>query len=179
MGQSSLIPENVDWIVVGRIGRPFGVKGWVHVHSFTEIPDRLFTYPNWQLKRSKGLAVSIKCETYKPHGSGYIAKFVGWDDRDYAASWTNADIVVSRDILPDLPEGEYYWQDLIGLTVYNLTGHCLGVIEEFWETKANDIMVIKEPKTGKETLIPYVPEAYGIQVDFDMKTLIVDWPEDF
>jgi 16S rRNA processing protein RimM len=179
MGQSSLIPENIDWVVVGRIGRPFGVRGWVHVHSFTEIPNRLFTYPNWQLKRPKGLAVPIKCETHKPHGSAYIAKFVGCDDRDLAATWTNAEIVVQRDVLPSLPEGEYYWKDLIGLTVYNRAGHYFGIIEEFWETKANDILVIKEASSGKETLIPYVPEAYNIQVDFDKKTLTVDWPEDF
>jgi 16S rRNA processing protein RimM len=179
MGQSSLVSKNIDWVVVGRIGRPFGVKGWTHVHSFTEIPDRLFAYPNWQLKRSRGPILPIKCEEYKPHGSGYVAKFTDCDDRDLAATWTNAEIVVQRDVLPSLPEGEYYWQDIIGLTVYNLSGHCFGVVEEFWEVKANDILVIKEPSTGKETLIPYVPEAYDIQIDFDKKAVTVNWPEDF
>lgn len=179
MGQSSLSPEKNDNVVVGRVGRPFGVKGWVHVHSFTEIPNKLFDYPHWQLKHLKGSPVPIKCETYKVHGSAYIAKFVDCNDRDLAATWTNAEIVVPREILPDLPEGEYYWQDLMGLSVYNTTGHYLGIIEDFWETKANDIMVIKQPETDKETLIPYVPEAYGIQVDLDKRTLTVDWPEDF
>ncbi len=116
---------------------------------------------------------------HKPHGSGYIAKFLDWDDRDLASSWTNADIVVPREVLPDLPAGEYYWQDLIGLRVYNLAGYCLGVVEGFWETKANDILVIQAQETGKETLIPYVPEAYDIQVNFEEKTLTVNWPEDF
>jgi 16S rRNA processing protein RimM len=178
MGQGSLISTDSAWLVVGRIGRPFGVKGWVHIHSFTEIPDKLFSYPNWQLKRSKGIPLAVTCEQYKAHGANYIAQFVGWDDRDLAAAWTNADIMVQRELLPSLPEGEFYWQDLIGLTVYNKAGHYFGVVDGLWETKANDILVIKT-ETGKEVLIPFVPEAYDIQINMDEKTLIVDWPEDF
>ncbi|MEY3182746.1 MAG: rRNA processing protein RimM [Pseudomonadota bacterium] len=179
MGQSSLILEKNDGVVVGRIGRPFGVRGWVHVHSFTEVPERLFSYRDWHLKKGKSDPVPTKCDAYKIHGVAYVAKLIDCDDRDIAATWTNAEILVPREVLPELPEGEYYWQDLIGLTVYNLSGYCFGVIEEFWETKANDILVIKQQETGKETLIPYVPEAYDIQVDIDKQTVTVDWPEDF
>jgi 16S rRNA processing protein RimM len=183
MGQkqkSSLIPEHDKvWVVVGRVGRPFGVRGWVHIQSFTEIPERLFEYPDWQLQRLGSALFSVKCESHKPHGQGQIAKFAGWETRDLAAAWTNADIVVHRDVLPELPEGEYYWQDLIGLAVYNLSNHYLGIVDGFFESKANDILIVKDREKNKETLIPYVPEAYGIQIDFDKKILLVDWPEDF
>ena len=176
MGQSS--------VIIGRIGRPFGVKGWMHVHSFTEDPHKLFEYPHWQLQRgakvqAEATPLPVEREAYKPHGGeGYVLKLKGWDDRDKAAAWTNADIVIDRDLLPDLPTGDYYWQDLIGLTVYNQEGHCLGVVDGFLETKANDVMVVKQA-TGKEMLIPYVPDAYNIAVDFEKNTLTVDWPEDF
>jgi len=181
-----------ETLVLGRVGTAFGVKGWVHIYSFTEEPDDLLSYP-WYLRRpgkAQDAPMPIRVTSAKPHGDHYVAKFEGCDDRDVALSWTNADIVVEKSELTPLASGEYYLSDLIGLLVTNQQGQVLGRVVDFLETGANDVIIVQaeetpggekpeKPEKPKEYLIPYVPEVYILEVDLDNRTLQVDWEEDF
>ena len=44
----------VEWVELGRLGAPYGVKGWLHVESYTEPPERLLDYPVWALRLASG-----------------------------------------------------------------------------------------------------------------------------
>jgi len=77
--------------------------------------------------------------------------------------------------LPKLEQDNYYWADLIGLEVYNLEDKHLGQIIELFETGANDVMVIRNEKSQKEILIPYVPLHVIKKIDGEKKTMIVEW----
>ena len=87
-----------------------------------------------------------------------------------------ADIAIYREQLPSLPEDEYYWSDLIGLTVINQENIILGQIEYLLETGANDVMVV----TGKgERLIPLVFKEIVLEVNLAQRWLRVAWDVDF
>jgi 16S rRNA processing protein RimM len=64
---------------------------------------------------------------------------------------------VKRGELPPPPEGDFYWFDLEGLTVYTETGECLGRIEEFFPTGSNAVLVVRQGT--QETLLPFIRDV--------------------
>ena len=166
-----------SFIVVGKIGAPYGVRGWVKVFSFTEDIDGLMDYDPWYTRGPKDTDWRIAPVTEaKTHGKGLVAKFKGCDDRDAAALLTNQEIAITRDQLPPAEEGEYYWADLEGLEVFTTEGVSLGKVDHLLETGANDVLVVKGER---ERLIPYVMGPIVKSVDLDAGTLTVDWDADF
>jgi 16S rRNA processing protein RimM len=85
-------------------------------------------------------------------------------------------IAVPRSSLPAQDEGEYYWADLIGLTVINEAGETLGVVAELLETGANDVLIVRG--NGPDILIPFLNSVIG-QVDMAAKTIQVNWSADY
>jgi 16S rRNA processing protein RimM len=165
-------------VIVGSIGAPHGVRGWVRINSFTDPSDNLFTYEllldhgqdNWQ---------PIKIDQVQPHGNGFIAKIEAVNDRDQAALLTNAKLAVQRTALPELESNEYYWADLMGLVVYNQEQILLGKVVDCFATGANDVLVVREEQSGKEHLIPSVPEMYILKVDLATGQMQVRWDPEF
>jgi 16S rRNA processing protein RimM len=98
-----------------------------------------------------------------------------FDEKEKPA--TNEEIWIERSQLPDLKKDEYYWTDLIGLSVYNLENHYLGDITELFNTGANDVVIVKEKDTKKEVLIPYILHRYIIDINLAEKIMRVDWNE--
>lgn len=159
---------------MGRINAPFGVKGWVKIKPFTETLDALLDYPDWQIgKGNQWRDVSV--EDAAVQGDFIVAKLPGCDDRDAAFALRGQEIAVDREELPDTETGEYYWEDLIGLTVVNREGVELGKVSKLLETGANDVLVVKGEK---EILIPFV-EVYVLTVDLAQGRIEVDWGLDY
>ena len=162
-------------IALGAINGVYGVKGWVKVFSFTDPIENILNYKTWNIKKNDQWT-TCKLEAGKIHGKGIIAKLEGFDDRTIVEKLLKSEVLVSKDELPDLPQGEYYWRDLEGLEVVNLDESSLGHIDHMMETGANDVMVVKG---SEKRLIPFVQGLYVKKVDLEHKLLIVDWPEDF
>lgn len=159
---------------MGRINAPFGIKGWIKIKPFTETLDALLDYPEWQIgKGNQWRKVDVEDATL--HGDFVVAKFSGCNDRDAAFALRGQEIAVDREELPDTEEGEYYWEDLIGLTVVNREGVELGKVSSLMETGAHDVLVVKGEK---EILIPFV-EVYVLNVDLAQGRIEVDWGLDY
>lgn len=159
-------------VIVGSIGAPHGVRGWVRINSFTEPKDNLFTFPllldtghaGWQ---------PVEIEKVQPHGNAFVAKLAKIDDRDQAALITNAKLAVRREDMPEPESEQYYWADIIGLTVYNQDNVELGTVVDFFATGANDVIVVRS--ADHEHLIPFVPDMYVLSVDLVAKQMQVRW----
>jgi 16S rRNA processing protein RimM len=109
-------------------------------------------------------------------GKNVIANLAEVDDRDQAEALAGANIMIRREQLPDLEEGEYYWSQLIGLSVENTEGVDLGRVDQMIETGANDVLVVQG---DRERLIPYVMEDVVKSVDLESQRIVVDWQADF
>lgn len=162
-------------ITLGSINGVYGVKGWVKVYSFTSPIENILSYKTWQLSKNNQNKV-VRLSSGKKHGKGIIAKLEGYDDRDDVAILLKSEIKVPRDLLPKLPQGEYYWSDLAGLKVINTANVDFGKVDHVLETGANDVLVVKG---DRERLIPFVQERYIKHVDLTEGRILVDWPEDF
>ena len=162
-------------ITLGAINGVYGVKGWVKVFSFTDPKENILDYKTWYVVKNNQQQI-CHVEDGKRHGKGVIVKLKGFDDREVAAKLLKSEVMVSREELPKLANGEYYWNDLQGLQVINLQQTALGHIDHMMETGANDVMVVKGEK---QRLIPFVQGLYVKNIDLENKVLVVDWPEDF
>lgn len=180
-------PEQNGKVVAGKLTSVYGVKGWVKVHSYTDPPEKIFTFSPWFLASTEEGSnhVPVVIDDYRPHGKGLVAHIKGVDDRDEAALLCQRLITVEMGELPKLPDGEYYWQQLTGLQVFSsYEGHppvLLGKVSSLMETGANDILVVA-PCEGsidqRERLLPYV-DAYVLKVDLATSSMFVDWDPEF
>ena len=161
-----------DSLELGRIGAPYGIKGWVHVQSFTDPPEKLLTYRSWSLKDSV-----LKVVEGRVQGNGVVARLEGIEDRDRAALLQGSIITVARSEMPKLRKREFYQADLIGLSVANLEGAALGVVSHFSETPGGDVMVVRG-EAGREHWVPATKEHLS-KVDLTAGTVVVDWPAVF
>lgn len=173
--------------VMGKITSVYGVKGWVKVFSYTQPKENICQYKEWTLEggHRDGLVKVISC---KAHGNGLIAQLDGCNDRDEAKAFAGSLINVSSSELPDLPEGDYYWHQLQGLTVVLHSENeqsedtIVGQVDHLIETGSNDVLVIKKCSgsiDGKERLIPYLPDQVVKRVDLARGRIVVDWDLDF
>lgn len=161
-------------VVVGRFGPPFGIKGWLNVISYTDPATNLVDYRPWFVERD-GAWTQLDVNAIRPHRSGFVVQVDDVCDRDVALRYAGRAIGVDDSTLPEADEGEFYWKDLIGLSVVDARGKVLGTVDGLIETGANDVLVVRAD--GRETLIPFV-DAFVSHVDLAARRIDVDWPTD-
>ncbi len=158
-------------IALAKVGRPYGLTGAVHLYPYsvdsqTLLKARVLTIGNTTFSVTRS----------RPHGESVVAQLVGVDSPEAAAKLTNKEIFVDRALFPALPEGEYYWVDLIGLTCTN-GDRIFGEISEIFESGAHPILRVKlasGPKAGTDELIPFV-DAIVRSVSLPDRRVDVDW----
>jgi 16S rRNA processing protein RimM len=169
-------------VILGKVGAVYGVKGWVKIHSFTDEQEAILDYFPWSLKLGNKTK-SVEISDWRKHNNGLIVKVNDIDDRDLAQALVGSDIIVTEEALPDLPEGEFYWRDLIGMSVVNIQGYDLGAVSDLLETGANDVLVVKANSNDgfgkKERLIPYLFEQVVKEISAENKQICVDWDPGF
>jgi 16S rRNA processing protein RimM len=159
----------------------FGIKGWLKVYSYTDPLEGILNYRNWTAV-FEGKRMPLKLEDGRRHGPGIVVKLKGIDDRNIAATYCGADIVVPTEDLPALPEGEFYWHQLEGLRVETAGGEDLGRVSHLIETGSNDVLVVQSTETSidqRERLIPYLPEDVVKSVDLAGELILVDWDPEY
>ncbi|MCU1721422.1 MULTISPECIES: ribosome maturation factor RimM [unclassified Pseudomonas] len=174
-------PKNADdLIVVGKIFSVHGVRGEVKVYSFTDPIENLLDFPNWTLRR-EGVVKQVELVSGRSTQKDLVAKLKGLDDRDEARLLSGYEICISRSLLPNLTDGDYYWYQLVGLSVINQDGHLFGKVDHLLETGANDVMVVK-PCAGslddRERLLPYTEQCV-LAIDLAAGEMRVEWDADF
>lgn len=163
-----------DRITVGRICGLFGVKGWVKVFSYTEPRENICRYNPWHLLGAQGERM-IEVNEGRLQGAAVVAKLSGVDDRDAAEPLVGRHIEVDWTQLDVLPPGEYYWEQLAGLEVFDTRGRSLGVVDHLLRTGAHDVLVVAGER---QRLIPFVQGAIVKRVDLEAGNMRVEWAHD-
>lgn len=175
-----------DAVEVGRIADAWGVKGWFKVVAFSSDPQALMAAPQWFLQPAEKGAktfvgtVILPVKQIRWHGDGLVATSLDVVSRNHAEALRGARIFVAREHFPQAEEGEYYWVDLLGLTVRNREGVVLGVVKDLLSTGPQTVLVLSQALEGKtiERMIPFV-DAYIDSVDLPGKTIVADWQLDY
>jgi 16S rRNA processing protein RimM len=162
-------------VIMGRVASAFGIRGWVKVQPFSEFVDSLLDYKTWYLGHENGPWRKVEVAQAETHDKTLAVQFPDCPDRNAAEKLKGLLIAVPRSSLPEQIEGEYYWADLIGMSVVNQAGETLGTVTELLETGANDVLIVKG--TGPDVLIPFLKNVIG-KVDLAAKVIHVDWLAD-
>jgi 16S rRNA processing protein RimM len=165
-------PDTAETVLVGRINGVWGTQGWVKVFSYTQPVTAIFDYKPWLLGQS---GAEIIVEQWRQQGPRLVARLRGISDPEQAAGLIETDLFIPRAVLPKPEPGQFYWSDLIGLTVVNLEGHEYGRVRGMIETGANDVLEVVSSQ-GESVLIPYVRDIFVHQVDLEAGRILVDWP---
>ena len=165
--------SKTDFIVTGKIGSPYGIKGWLKIQSFTENSLDILRYTPWYIAEGEGWK-AVKIEEGRQQGKGVVVKLPGYNTPETARLLTGRNIAIKREQLAALPENEYYWADLEGLTVIDQHGKTLGKIVYLMATGSNDVFVIKD-EAGKEHALPYLLGSVVKKVDLKEQQIFVDW----
>ena len=176
-----------DAVEVGRILDAWGVQGGFKVQPYSASPEALFSCREWFLQPPECGAraafegtVRLAVRQARAHGEGLVASARDVSDRTAAEGLRGARIFIARSAFPPLPEGEYYWVDLIGLQVINREGVPLGQVRELLATGPQTTLVLEAQEDDKtvERLIPFVA-AFIDEVDVAGKRIIADWQPDY
>jgi 16S rRNA processing protein RimM len=206
MAQSG-IPE--DLVTVGYVTGAYGIAGWVRVKPFSDDADALLGARRWWLNRPESASSlrDIDMLQAKSHGGDVVAQLMGVAGRDAAEALKGHQVQISRSHFPALSNGEFYWVDLIGLSVENMQGEQLGTVADLMDNGAHPILRVVKPvaqvviaaaavETSElaaaqskarskatpapvsETLIPFV-DHFVKTVDQAAKKITVDWELDY
>jgi len=156
------------FLVLGKLRRAHGVRG--------EIPLELYTQLLELLVPESIVYVGEEHQPYTIEKTRWkqdllLLKFHEIDDRTIVSELTNELVFVKTEQLPGLPEGEFYFNELIGLDVYEDEGHYLGKLIQILETGANDVYLI-QAENGEEILVPAI-EGTILQIDLELEKMII------
>ena len=166
-------------VIMARVLAPYGVQGWIKARPYTESIDALLNYTAWWLAPARDEAAWRRFAVLaaRQQGDTLVASLEGVDDRDAALEWRGAWVAVPRSELPAPAAGEFYWSELVGLSVVNRAGERLGTVSKVLETGAHPVLQV-DAEDGAERLIPVV-SAYIDAIDTAAGRILVDWPADF
>ena len=186
MPQLQVTTLPADAVEVGRIADAWGIKGWFKVIPYSSDAEVLFSAKEWfLLPAEKGAkhfssTLLLPIKQARTHSESIVATSVEVPDRNGAEMLRGARIFVSRAHFPPAADGEYYWVDLIGLSVINREGVALGEVKDLLATGPQTTLVLGYEEDGKERerMIPFV-DAYVDKVDLPSKTIVADWQPDY
>ena len=169
MDDVSVLKESL--IIIGRFGRPRGVKGEISLVSFTDPVENLFHYTPWFIQKQEQW-VPIEYTFQGQSGHRFFVSLTEVTDRNVASTLTNREIATYKSILPVLKKDEYYWHELIGMKVFTGANLYLGVVSDLFATGSNDVMIVEGTQ---KHLIPYLLGRYVLNINKEEEQIIVDW----
>jgi len=164
-----------DRIIVGTLGGAFGISGEVRLKSFCADPAAIGDYA--PLSTEDGATFPMLVLTGQIKG-GFTGRVQGIETKEDADALRNVSLYAARSKLPSLPDDEYYYADLVGLTVVDTGNEILGTVKAVENHGAGDIIEINLTGQSNTMLLPFT-HAIVPTVDIGAGRIIVDPPETF
>lgn len=160
-------------IKIGKLHRPHGVHGEIKFQLFFEpdvIENLTGSFINLVPEDDKP-SFDLELSSIRPGPKHALAKFAGIDSPEQARDLTNCEAFAPRENMPDLPEGRYYYEEIVGLPVFDPDGAKLGALTGFFPAGDKDVWEIKTDD-GSELLVPCVPETLK-EVDLKRRRIVM------
>jgi 16S rRNA processing protein RimM len=145
--------------IIGLVGAPFGVKGFVKVNPCSGETGHLLKLKSVVVSKD-GEERTLQIEESAPASSAVLMRFAGIDSPEKAKILNRAQLIAGREQAAPLGEGEYYIEDLKGLTVTAESGETVGEITDIIEGGGGELAEIKL-SGGEKRLIPFRKEFFS------------------
>ena len=147
----------MQWVPVGTLGKTHGLKGELKFIPDITDEDLLDGLQTARIGGEDESAPPRKITSLRGHGSRLIISLEGIDRIEDAEPLIGKSLLVPQDEFPPLPEGEFYWFQILGLEAYDDTGKYYGTVDEIIETGSNDVYVVRDE--SREVLLPMIDDV--------------------
>jgi len=156
------------FVVIGKFRKPHGIRGEVRMTVLTDYPDLI--------KKGQTVYLGHHYQAYtirstRWHGEDLLVSLEEMPDRSAVEIFRNIMVHMKSEQMPELPEGEFYLHQLVGLEVVTDQGEELGVLKEVLLTGANDVYLLDSPE-GKEILLPATEEVIQ-EINLEDRIMVV------
>ncbi|MBN2410292.1 16S rRNA processing protein RimM [candidate division KSB1 bacterium] len=160
-----------DFVIIGKITRPHGVRGTLRVEPITDDPQRYNLLSQIYIHSNKGPRTLYTIENVQTVNRYILLNLQDINTRNDAEAFRGCYIEIPRQECIPLPEGEHYYFELIGFSVISNQGKEIGELQDVYSYPANDVYVVKNNE--KEILIPAVDEFID-HVDYKTGTITIN-----
>ena len=162
--------HNPDWVIVARIGRPFGIKGFSFIDTYTEHAEHALDLMPWWDYSDPANPTKIIIDDIRPQGKRLVGRVEDCTAPEHASRYTNHTLAIKRSQLPALDTG-FYWHDLMGMKVLDTDGHLVGHIDDIFNPGSNDVWVIRHD--NKTYNFAYL-ESSVKSIDLEKRLAVID-----
>jgi len=159
-----------DLILLGKVAATHGIKGQLRIVPYSGSGETFLALTSVLLRNASGKTEEHGLASVSSHGRKVLVALKGYTDINQVIPFVGSEVLIKREQLPPVEEGEYYWHDLIGMKVVTDTGRHLGILESIIETGSNDVYVVTSGK--EEVLIPALEDVV-VSVDLAAKVMTV------
>ena len=156
----------MEKIKIGKIVNTVGLKVEVKVYNYSDSIEIYETIESIYVEDRLTVIENVRAQK-----NMVILKLEGADDRNAAEALRGKELYITEDDLPELPEGQYYVRDLIGMSVTEEDGNLLGHVTDVLQNTAQDIFEV-ESENGKKLLIPKV-DQFVLDIDAEKREITV------
>lgn len=168
-GSGSPSTGEPEYLLVGSLRRPHGVRGEMVMEVLTDFPERLKPETKVFVGPSRNPVV---IEGARIHGEGLLIKFEGVGTPEEAGRYRNQAVYVTAGDRPPLPDGQFYEHQVIGFSVVeDESNELIGTLSGIMRTGANDVYVVARPD-GSEVLLPVIASVV-LKLDAGTRTIRV------
>jgi 16S rRNA processing protein RimM len=166
-----------EYVIVGRIRKVHGLRGELVIELHTDEPEAVFV-PGRRVCVGSARAVlrpeRLEISSVRPFKEGYIAKFVGIDDRDVAALWRDRFLFLEASELTPLAPGEVYIHELKGMRVELEGGGIVGTVLDVYELPQGLALDVSRHNTTS-VIVPY--DRVVTSIDRAARVIRIDPPD--
>jgi 16S rRNA processing protein RimM len=166
-----MTPETASPVLVARIIKPHGLLGEVVLESWTDVEGRLEETPAFLLMDNKRIIREVRVESRRMIMGRHVIKFVDVNTRNDAEALRNLMLGIPEDQIGELPPGQFFIFQLIGVEVLLHNGQVVGKVKDVVHTGGGDLL---ELESGE--LIPFNDEIVP-EVDLGKKRIVINPPE--
>jgi len=160
-------------VLMGRVVGAHGIKGAVRILSYAEVPEDIARYG--PLEDESG-SRSFSLRVIGQARGAVLAAVEGIGDRDTAAALKGTKLYVQRSALPAPAEGEFYWDDLVGLRAELTDGSILGEVVAVHDYGGGPSLEVKRAVGDAVVMVPFTNRAVPV-VDLEAGKVVIDPPQ--
>lgn len=160
---------DVRWIPLGVVTGTHGLRGALRVKQWNADSQLLFDLPEIAL-RVQGELQFHRLTSVREASKGLLIELDAVRSVEAAEALRGAELCLPRELLPELPEGEFYFVDLEGLPVFTADGAQVGVVERVQEYPASEVLRVQTDKGMYE--VP-MREPYLVEIDVAARRVLV------
>ncbi len=154
-GSGSPSTGEPEYLLVGHLRRPHGVRGEMVMDIQTDFPERFKSKTEVFVGYSHK---SMVIESARPQNDALLIKFSGLETPEDAGRYRNQPVYVLTADRPPLPSGYFYEHQLMGFAVVDEKNETIGTLSEIMRTGANDVYVVQRADKT-EVLLPVIPSV--------------------